>query len=107
MEVYLVKADGGIMFNYDLKETNEQTRLDKMQRAVNENKPNGLIQYASTPFENTKVIVNEEGMYKNFKINIIASSIAQQNLLGDAIIQTTNPEVIEWINKVVSGFSQN
>ena len=89
-KIILIKADGGIMFDFALKETSEQTTLDKMQRAVNENKPNGLIQYANSPFPKTKIIVNEEGLNKGYKENLVASLLAKQNLVGDAIVKTSN-----------------
>ena len=107
MEIFLIKADGGVMFDFDLNSTKEQTTLDKMQRAVNENEPNGLIQYATTPFEDTNVIVNEEGLLKGYELNLLASAIAQQHLVGDAIVKTSNPKVKEFIHKVVAGFSKN
>ena len=103
MKTYLIKSEGGVMFDYDLKENGEDS-LTKMQKAVG-----GYIEYAPTPFENTKVIVNEEGLLEKLDANVIATAICQRVIVGDVIVQTSNTSVQEYIIKCsgLASFYQN
>lgn len=103
MKTYLIKSEGGVMFDYDLKIKGEDS-LTKMQKAVG-----GYIEYVPTPFKNTKVIANEEGLLEKLDSNVIATAICQRVIVGDVIVQTSNPNVQDYIIKCsgLSSFYKN
>ena len=93
MKNYYVKSDGGVMFDYDVTENGENS-LVKLQKAVG-----GYIEYAPTPYQDTKVIANEEGLLEKLPANLIASAICQRVIVGDVVVQTSNPSVQNYIMK--------
>ena len=104
MKTYYIKSDGGVMFDYDLTDNQDGARLTKLQKAVG-----GYIEYVATPFQDTKVIANEEGLLHKLPPNIIATGICQKVIVGDVIGETSNPSVMEYIVKcsVVGSISEN
>lgn len=70
----LITADGEVVDNYDASD------LSKKQNAVG-----GYIEYVRTRLGMT-FIVNEEGMLLGLKPNMLASSMAEMLILGNALM---------------------
>jgi hypothetical protein len=70
----LITADGEVVDNYDASD------LGKKQNAVG-----GYIEYVRTRLGMT-FIVNEEGMLLGLKPNMLASSMAETLILGNALM---------------------
>ena len=96
MKHYLIKSSGEVNDKFSVGENS----LESLQKAVG-----GYIEYAPYNMPNTKVIVNEEGLLSNLPINLIATGIAGRLIVGDVVVETTNPQVQKYIKeggKVVS-----
>jgi hypothetical protein len=65
----------------------ETLTLEQMQKAVG-----GYIEVVPVPGSNTLLIVNEEGWMKNLPVNVNASRIAGQTIVGDVILAITYKE---------------
>lgn len=74
MKAILINTDG-------ITETDIENKLEEIQKAVG-----GYIESVSLPLRDSVMIVNEEGLLLGLKINIIASEIANQPIVGNALI---------------------
>ena len=74
MKAILINTDG-------ITETDIENKLEELQEAVG-----GYIEAVRLPFHDSVMIVNEEGLLLGLKINIIASEIANQPIVGNALI---------------------
>ena len=74
MKAILINTDG-------ITETDIENKLEELQKAVG-----GYIETVNIPYHDSVMIVNEEGLLLGLKINIIASEIANQPIVGNALI---------------------
>ena len=58
------------------------TSLEALQKAV---AGGGLVEHICLP-DNQIMVIDEEGLYKDYQINIAASLLAMRPIVGDAVI---------------------
>lgn len=92
MKAILITTDG-------ITEIDIENKLEELQKAVD-----GYIEAVRLPFQDSVMIVNEEGLLLGLKINILASEIANEPIVGNALILGVDGEEFTDITEDTSKF---